>query len=964
MAKKGLKRYRMLIMFIFIFIFINLSTCKGSELELLLSMKASINDQLESLSSWNSSVSLCKWNGITCFDSSHVSKIELPGKNLSGRISESIFRLPYIQTIDLSRNQLSGDIPRNLSSCFSLRYLNLSSNNLTGLIPSGLLPVLETLDLSSNMISGEIPQDIGLFSGLKVLDFGGNVLSGRIPNSMTNMTRLEFLTLSSNQLIGEIPTKLGLMKSLRWIYLGYNNFSGEIPKEIGLLTSLNHLDLVYNNLTGEIPSFLGNLTNLQYLFLYCNKLAGPIPNPIFNLKKLVSLDLSDNTLSGEIPELVTHLQNLEILHLFSNNFRGKIPNTIASLPHLRVLQLWSNRLSGEIPKDLGKYNNLTVLDLSTNNITGQIPENLCASGRLFKLILFANSLEGEIPKSLSYCRSLQRVRVQKNKLSGELSPEFTTALPLVNFFDISGNNLSGRIDERKWDMPQLQVLNLAKNQFFGGLPGSFGSKKLENLDLSGNKFSGSIPESIGEFSQIVELKLSENELSGRIPDQLSYCKKLVSLDLSHNQLVGEIPLSLAAMPVLGQLDLSVNELTGKIPSNLGKVGSLVQVNISHNHFHGSLPSTGTFLGINSSAVIGNKLCGGEKTSGLPPCSGIKSRLLVFILTILLISLMVLAIVVFLAIFTWRRKEFELKRVESEDGTWELQFLNSRELSKTITIKDIVSSVREENLVASGRTGLSYKGQSTLNKKLFFAKKIAIISTSCWLEWAELYKLNHPNVVKLLAICRSEKACILVYEYIEGKDLSEVIRGLSWEHRLKIVNGIARALKYLHSCCSPGIIVGEISSRKIMVDEKDEAHLRLRLPGLNNCADSKCLICSAYVAPETKGSIGMTEKSDIYGFGLLLIELLTGKSPADAELGIHENIVEWARYCYSDCHLEIWVDSVIKNHALNNQSNQIVETMNLALQCTAVDPAARPCAIDIVKTLDSIVISSSCVSIRV
>ncbi|KAG8375606.1 hypothetical protein BUALT_Bualt10G0117900 [Buddleja alternifolia] len=961
MASKGMKRCKMVIEVFFVFmLMINLSTCKEfNELELLLSMKASVNDQFQSLSNWNSSLSYCTWNGITCFDSSHVSKIELPGKNLSGKISESIFRLPYIQSIDLSSNQFLGEIPRDLSSCFSLRYLNLSNNNLTGLIPSGHLPFLEKLDLSNNFLSGEIPRDIGSFSGLKVLDFGGNVLLGKIPDSITNMTRLEFLTLASNQMSGEIPRELGLLKSLKWVYFGYNNFSGKIPKEIGELTNLYHLNLVYNNLTGEIPSSLGNLTNLQYLFLYFNKLSGPIPSPIFNLKKLLSLDLSDNLLSGEIPERFSQMKNLEILHLFSNNFSGKIPNALTSLPHLQILQLWSNKLSGEIPKDLGKYNNLTILDLSTNNLTGKIPKNLCASGRLFKLIIFSNSLEGEVPESLNHCKSLQRVRMQKNKLSGEFSPDFTK-LPMVYYLDISENNLFGRIDERKWDMPQLQMLNLAKNKFFGNLPGYFGSKKLENLDLSGNNFSGKIPQNYGEFSQLMQLKLSENQLSGRIPDQLSYCKKLVSLDLSHNHLFGEIPVSFGEMPVLGQLDLSENELTGKIPSNLGKVESLVQVNISHNHFYGSLPSTGAFLAINSSSVIGNKLCGGrEKTSGLPLCNGVKNRVRWFVLTFLLASLIVFAIFVFIAMFVKRRKEFEMTKVESsEDGTWEMQFINSR-VSRFINIKDIVSSMKEENNVGDGL----YKGKSSSNNMKFLVKEVATISTKCWMEWSDLCKINHPNIVKLLAICRSEKAGIVVYEYIQGKDLSEIKQGLSWNYRLKIAVGIAKALKYLHCYCSPSFIVGAISPWKIMVDEKYEAHLRLSLPGVNLCSDNKCFNSSAYVAPEIKGlSKGMTEKSDIYAFGLLLIELLTGKSPVDTELGIHESIVEWARYCYSDCHLEMWVDSTIKNnHGLNDYQNQIVETMNLALQCTAGVPEARPCAIDVVKTLEAIVKSSSCVS---
>lgn len=121
------------------------------------------------------------------------------------------------------------------------------------------------------------------------------------------------------------------------------------------------------------------------------------------------------------------------------------------------------------------------------------------------------------------------------------------------------------------------------------------------------------------------------------------------------------------------------------------------------------------------------------------------------------------------------------------------------------------------------------------------------------------------------------------------------------------------------------------------------------------------VCFCFVIAETRETKEMTEQSDIYGFGLILIELLTGKSPTDTEFGMQENnIVEWARYCYSDCHLDVWIDSMIRGHATNNQ-NEIVETMNLALHCTATDPTARPCATQVLKNLESAMKPSSCVS---
>lgn len=985
------------VVFFLLLMFLNLCICyqsnNNSELELLESIKESFRDPLKSLSSWDSSsLHFCQWSGISCDNSSsHVVKIELSGKNLSGKITDEIFRFPYLEDIDLSDNQLFGElIPAggNLSSCLSLKHLNLSNNNFTGPIPRASNPGLETFDLSNNMLSGNIPEEIGLFSSLRVLDFGGNVLEGKIPMSITNVTSLEFLTLSSNQLVGEIPPGIGLMKKLRWIYLGYNNLSGEIPKELGELTSLQHLNLVYNNLTGEIPTSFGNLTSLEYLFIYVNKLTGPIPGSLFNLEKLLSLDLSGNYLSGDIPESILKLKNLEVLHLFSNNFSGRIPKALSSLPNLQVLQLWSNKFHGEIPGDLGRYNNLTILDLSTNNLTGKIPESLCASGGLFKLILFSNSIGGGIPESLARCKSLRRIRLQNNNLTGEL-PQGFTQLPLVYFLDISGNDLFGTIGKHKyyWDMPELQMLSLARNKFSGELPDSFGSKKIENLDLSGNYFSGGIPPTIGELPELVELNLNRNNLSGKIPDEICLCKKLVTLDLSCNQLNGEIPSSLSDLPVLGQLDLSRNQLSGEIPQKLGTVGSLVQVNISYNHLHGSLPLTGAFLAINSSAVTGNDLCGhggrsGETGGDLPPCKRSKNPAWWFLLTCLLPILLAFALTGFIIIIivVFRGKK-ESNDDNDEDGTWELRFLNSKFSPKSVTINDVLSSPKEENLIGRGRNGASYQGSSRIGHTRFVAKVLSDVNSfpmttsSWWTEVEKLGRINHPNIVQIIAACKSVGkgggrgggGGILVYEYIEGKDLNKVLRNLTWNRRKRVAIGIARALGYLHSICSPSVYVGDLSPRKVIVDFKDEAHLRLTLPDKLVCEDKKCFISSAYPAPETTESkVKITEKSDIYSLGLILIELLTGRNPSEAaghELfgggsggggGGHESYVEWARYCYSDCHLDVWVDPMMikMNPTLKNnyQRNEIVETMNLALKCTADDPKARPSAIDVAKML--------------
>ena len=262
----------------------------------------------------------------------------------------------------------------------------------------------------------------------------------------------------------------------------------------------------------------------------------------------------------------------------------------------------------------------------------------------------------------------------------------------------------------------------------------------------------------------MQLKLSENKISGNIPQELSSCTSLVSLNLSHNQLNGQIPSSLSKMPVLGQLDLSVNQLSGEIPRNLGQVESLVQVNVSHNRFHGHLPSTGAFLAINSSAVVGNHLCGGDATTGLPPCKGIKTPVWWLFVTCTLVFLAILILFSFLVVCVRQRRdlELELKRVENEDGVWELEFFDSK-TSREIKVDDVLLSMRDENVISRGRRGVSFKGTCARSNMQFFIKEIC--ETSSGLTGSELGKLRHPNIVKLIATCRFKKSGFFVYEYV-------------------------------------------------------------------------------------------------------------------------------------------------------------------------------------------------------
>ncbi|XP_066332041.1 LRR receptor-like serine/threonine-protein kinase EFR [Miscanthus floridulus] len=371
----------------------------------LLDFKQAVTDPRGALSTWNSSIPHCQWEGVNCSRKHlwRVTVLSLVGLGLAGPISPSIGNLTFLETLNLSLNSLSGELPP-LNRFHKLQQLVLAKNSLQGIIPDTLTNCsnLNFLDLSENSLIGEIPLGIGLLSNLSTLFLYENNLTGMIPPSLTNISGLSSLALGDNQLMSSIPDELWQLPHLLYLALGGNKLSGGItainrsslrgldlsnnmigntlPSDIGdMLPNIVFLFLCSNSFEGKIPASLGNISGLQELDLLFNNFTGQVPSSLGKHGMLTSLSLLGNNLVGndsqswQFIDTLSNCSFLQSLILSQNQFQGAIPNSISKLsPKLQQLAFGTNDLTGTVPTGIGNLTGLTELEVRYNNLNGQI----------------------------------------------------------------------------------------------------------------------------------------------------------------------------------------------------------------------------------------------------------------------------------------------------------------------------------------------------------------------------------------------------------------------------------------------------------------------------------------------------------------------------------------------------------------------------------------------------------------
>ncbi|GMH01369.1 hypothetical protein Nepgr_003208 [Nepenthes gracilis] len=898
-----------------------------------------------------------------------------------------------LKVVNISTNNFTGQIDNCFDRCWKLQELDLSANNFTGQLWTGF-DRLHMFSVSGNKFYGLVhPSLLSRNCSLQILDLSENQFYGEIPGQISNCIRLSILNLWGNNFVGRIPSTLGSVSSLEALILGSNKFSRDIPKSLLNCKNLEFFDLSNNRFGGQIPEIFGKFTQLRLLILHRNSFTEGINSSgILNLPNISGLDLSFNNFSGPLPVEISKMVTMQYLVLASNQFSGPIPSEYGSLPLLQALDLSFNRLWGSIPPSFGNLTSLLWLMLANNSLTGQIPTELGNCSSLLWLNLANNQLNGTIPPKLTMIGLNPWPTFLSNRKNHRLLHGSGECLAMRRWipadyppFSFVYKLLTAKSCRSIWDR-----LLKGYGLFPICLPGtSLTTLQISGyLQLSGNRFSGEIPPEIGRMHNFSMLHLGFNQFEGALPPDIERLPLMV-LNVSRNNLSGAIPARIGNIKCLEILDLSYNNFSGTFPLSLNGLTGLSKFNVSFNQFiSGRIPSTGQLATFDKESFLGdphlelqsyiniNDSTGNHSSPPSPEsnrnCQSIIKQTSFFLFLILTFAVLICGVLsILICVLTKSPDEkpgysngksrHNYASSSNASAPWLPNTVKVLRLDKTtFTHADILKATgcfSEDRVIGRGGFGTVYKGVLP-DGRAVAVKKLQRGGFEGEREFrAEMEVLSgngsgwpHPNLVTLYGWCLDGSDKILVYEFMEGGSIEDLIPDrarLTWNRRLEIAIDVARALVFLHHECYPAIVHRDVKASNILLDKNGKAHVTDF--GLARVVDAGYTHVSTtvagtvgYIAPEYGQTWQATTKGDVYSFGVLAMELATGRRALD---GGEECLVEWVRRGMVGNVCEGLSRSIamalIMGSGLAGGVEEMGELLGIGIQCTAEVPQARP-----------------------
>ncbi|CAD5176582.1 unnamed protein product [Musa acuminata subsp. malaccensis] len=933
--------------------------------------------------------------------------LNLGSNLLQGEIPPSLSRCVELETLDLSGNQINGTIPGFLNGFSKLRELYLSFNRLGGSIPEEIgygYRSLQILDLSGNLLVGSIPTKLGNCAKLRVLLLSSNLLDGSVPSELGRLSKLEVLDVSRNRLNGFVPAELGNCLELSVLVL--LNLHDPMSDD----EASNSVDKdEYNYFQGKLAENITALPKLRVLWAPRATFEGEIPGNWGSCESLETVNLGENRFTGMVPKVFGQCRNLRFLNLSSNNLVGCLDKELP-VPCMDVFDVSGNQLSASIPRSTHEQcpsSRIPAHDLSSSyssffayksrsGLAFPSPET---AGEFFIYHNFGrNNFTGTLPSlPLDNHRhanqTIYAFLANGNHLSGSLSAFALGMCNKVNhlIIDISDNMISGGFtSEVGAKCRSLVVLKVASNQISETIPASIGLlENLVSLDLSRNWLQGEIPASLKQLQSLKYLSLAGNNLSGHVPSGLGQLQSLKVLDLSSNSLTGYIPSDLVKMENLTTLLLNNNNLSGIIPSAFAKVASLSRFNVSFNNLSGSLPFNASTLRCDSLhgnpflqschiyalSVPSSDLLGSSRSSqpftNSPTgnssddssSGGFSSVEIAAIASAAAIVSVILALIV---LYIYARKCIPRPPIGASGRKEVTVFVD---IGVPLTYESVVLATggfNASNCIGSGGFGATYKAEISPGI-LVAIKRLAVGRfqgvQQFHAEIKTLGRWRHPNLVTLIGYHVSDSEMFLIYNYFPGGNLERFIqerskRSVDWRMLHKIALNIACALVHLHDQCMPRILHRDVKPSNILLDDECNAYLSdfglARLLGNSEThATTGVKGTFGYVAPEYAMTCRVSDKADVYSYGVVLLELISDKKaldPSFSPYGDGFNIVTWACMLLQKGRAHEFFTEGLWDVAPHDD---LVGILHLGVKCTVESLSIRPTMKQVVKKLREI-----------
>ncbi|CAJ2656590.1 protein STRUBBELIG-RECEPTOR FAMILY 5-like isoform X1 [Trifolium pratense] len=597
------------------------------------------------------------------------------------------------------------------------------------------------------------------------------------------------------------------------------------------------------------------------------------------------------------------------------------------------IDLSDSRLTGSMGYQLSSLTSVTYFDLSNNNLNGQIPYQLPPNARTIDLS--KNEFSGSIPYSIGQMKDLNSLNLAHNQLNNELGDMFKSLTKLKQL-DVSFNSLSGNLPQSLESLSSLEKIHLQNNKFSGSI-NVLANLPLDDVNVENNKFTGWIPE---ELKDIDNLKTGGNSWStGPAPPpppgtpHIKHSEKTDGKSIVTGVVIAGVTFGILAIIIIF---VALSKKRPSLPSSRFIDEERLSKNRSFTTFSSQeLSKDSGFKSVDSTSIDIKAL---QKI----PSIGVRSS-------------------VSDCVQAFNDNEF-VKRLNSRRST-SIRCTPFSFGELQIGTANFASG----RLLGEGSIGPVYRAKYA-DGKVFAVKKInpSLLDGGSPEEFSQIVtsicKLRHPNIAEVVGYC-SEQEHMLIYDYFRNGSLHDFLhlsddfsKPLTWNTRVRIALGTARAVEYLHEICSPPLVHKNIKSANILLDT--DLSPRLSDYGLASFHQRTSQNLGAgYNAPECTKPSAYTLKSDVYSFGVVMLELLTGRKPLDSSKPKAEQcLVRWATPQLHDINaVEKMVDPALRGLY---PPKSLFGFADIIALCVQSEPEVRPPASEVVQALVRLVQGSS------